>query len=641
MRTRIASRSRKRFLGKPVLNVLLKYRKPLKRLAVVGALAAGVALVWFTVHAPERGRDAQVTAMEAESAAFFAVERDMTALAQDARSGAARSIGLSADYALVQLADGSRYYVTIGAQRPLVAELFKDGLAGTQPAVFALEDVQPPAGPLAAFARGLKNPMWLSLLAPLLFIYLIWMMGPVRTGGGFKRVQRPDTRFGDVVGVDEAKEALSDIVAFLRNPKRFSELGAKPPKGIVLEGHYGAGKTLLARAVAGEAGVPFIALAGSDFSDMFLGVGVRRVKKLFALARQQAPCVVFIDEIDGLGKRSGSTSAAETENNRIINTLLVELDGFSPTSGIVVLGATNNVKNLDPALIRAGRFDRTCHLGLPSVDERQALFALYAGRVRTDGKADFRQLARLSTGLSPASIASVVNAAALLAAKEGAAAVTHQHFHRVLEQELMGGPVGDGQAAMNPTERHRIAVHEAGHALIARLLNVGVVEKVSILKRGRALGVTLVTDDQDVVLQSEAQWRARMSMLLAGRGAEVLLLDSLSTGASNDLERVSNMAYRMVTEFGFSKTIGPFSYAGLPERERRVNDHPEAIAEARDIVRALEDECMGLLRSHRFALERLAAALLEHETVSGALVDECLAGDPALSATPQAVAAAA
>ena len=627
------------FRGRTLLKSLFRHKKAVKLIAAVLALVGLLTLAWLTIHAPERGRDARVLTMEKQSAGFFAIERDITALAHDASSGTAQSIGLSADYALVQLTDGTRYYVGIGAQRSLVAELLKGRLAATAPVVFALEDVAPPAGPLGSVARTLKNPMWISLLGPLLFIYLIWMMGPMRTGAGFKRAQRPDSRFADVVGVDEAKQALEDIVAYLKNPKRFSELGAKPPKGIVLEGDFGAGKTLLARAVAGEAQVPFIALAGGDFSDMFLGVGVRRVKKLFALARQQAPCVVFIDEIDGLGKRSGSTSAAETENNRIINALLVELDGFAPTSGIVVLGATNNVKNLDPALIRPGRFDRTCHLGLPSVDEREALFALYAGRVRADGKADFRQLARLSTGLSPASIANTVNAAALLAAKEGAPAVTHAHFHRVLEQALMGGPAGEGRAAMNPAERERIAVHEAGHALIARLLDVGIVEKVSILKRGRALGVTLVTDDQDVILQSEAQWRARMTMLLGGRGAEALILDSLSTGASNDLERVSSMAYRMVTEFGFSTTIGPFSYAGLPERDRRVADHPEAISEARDIVKGIEDECALLLHAHRVALERLAAALLEHETVSGTVVDDCLRrtdatgpGDVALAA---------
>jgi cell division protease FtsH len=357
---------------------------------------------------------------------------------------------------------------------------------------------------------------------------------------------------------------------------------------------------------------------------MFLGVGPRRVKKLFALARKQAPCVIFIDEIDGLGKRTGGGSAGETENNRVINALLVELDGFSPTSGIVVLGATNNVNNLDPALIRPGRFDRTCHLGLPNVEERDSLFKLYTHDLRTEGEMDTRQLARISSGLSPASIANVVNAAALLAAKEDAAAVTGEHIQRSLEQHLMGGRTVPGQAAINPAERERIAVHEAGHAIIAKLLDVGVVEKVSILKRGRALGVTLVTDDCDVTLMSELELRARMTMLMGGRAAEALVLDTMSTGAANDLERVSNMAYRMVTEFGFSRGMGPFSYAGIPEKERQIGGYPEAIAEARGIIKEIENECAALLTTHRAALERLTAQLLEHETVPGSVVEECI-----------------
>jgi cell division protease FtsH len=608
-----------------VFKSLFKHNRAVKLGGLVLTLAAGFALAWFTVHAPQRGRDSQVLAMERDSAQFFAVEHGISTLAHDAQTGTAQSVGLSADYALVQLKDGTRYYVRVDQQRALLAQVLKDGLSSAGPAVFSLGDVQPPAPPLAAFARRLDNPNLISLLGTVLILgLLIFMMNPMRNGL-FKAARRPDTRFDDVIGVEEAKEALQDIVAYLKNPHKFSELGAAPPKGVVLEGHAGSGKTLLARAVAGEAGVPFIALAGGDFSDMFLGVGVRRVKKLFALARRQAPCVVFIDEIDGLGKRSGASSAAETENNRIINTLLVELDGFSASSGIVVLGATNNIGNLDPALIRPGRFDRTCNLGLPSVDEREALFALYAARLRTDGNTDFRPLARLATGLSPASIANAVNAAALLAAKEAAAAVTQSHFQRVLEQQLMGGPAAVGQSAMNPPERHRIAVHEAGHAIAAKVLGLGVVEKVSILKRGRALGVTLVTDDEDVILQSEAQWRARMIMLLGGRSAEALVLGSISTGAANDLERVSNMAYRMVTEFGFSKRIGPFSYAGLPERERRLTDYPEVIAEARETVKDLEGECNALLRANRVALERLTAALLDAETVSGAVVEACLA----------------
>ncbi|MCC6532729.1 MAG: AAA family ATPase [Burkholderiales bacterium] len=605
---------------------LMKHKKlVLRSLALVSA-AALAALVWFTLHAPERARNPLAVAMERESTTYFAAERDLTALAQDARSGAAAGIGLSAEYVLVSRHDGERYYVRTDAQRALVTELLKGDLGAHAPEIFALDRVQPPGPPLTAFARKF-DPAWLSLLLPLLFIGVLIYMNPGRGGASFKTAARPGTRFADVVGVTEAKEALQDIVAYLRNPAKFAQLGARPPKGVVLEGHFGCGKTLLARAVAGEAGVPFIALSGSDFTDMFLGVGVRRVKKLFAAARAQAPCVVFIDEIDGLGKRSGGASAGETENNRIINALLVELDGFTSTSGIVVLGATNNVANLDPALIRAGRFDRTCHLGLPDVDEREALYALHAKALRTAGELDYRQLARVSSGLPPASIANIVNAAGLMAAKEGADAVTQRHLQRMLEQHLMGGSSEAGRSALDPAERNRIAVHEAGHAIIARLLDVGVVEKVSILKRGRALGVTLVTNEQDLTLQSEPEMRARMAMLLAGRAAELLLLRNVSTGAANDLERVSNMAYRMVTEFGFGKELGPFSYAGLPERDRPLATCQDAIAEARDLIKELEQECAALLRSNRRALELLTTQLLEHETVSGEVVSACIASN--------------
>jgi cell division protease FtsH len=611
-----------------MLRTLLN-RKGLRRGAGIAlALAATAVLAWLAVNTPQRGRDPLAVAMEEQSSLYFATEHDITRLSRDAKTGAALSIGLSAEYALVGLRDGERYYVRTAEGRALLTELLKDqpadSRAAAEPVVFALPDLQPPSPPVSRFLRQYGS-VALSLLGPLLIIFLILMMNPLRGATGlFKVAARPQTRFKDVIGVEEAKEALQDIVAYLKNPKKFSLLGAKPPKGVVLEGHYGSGKTLLARAVAGEAGVPFISISGGDFSDMFLGVGVRRVKKLFALARSQAPCVIFIDEIDGLGRRSGGSGAGETENNRIINTLLVELDGFAATSGIVVLGATNNVAHLDAALIRPGRFDRTCQLGLPTVDERAALFALYAAPLRTGGATDFRQLARLSSGLSPAAIANAVNAAAMMAAKEDAPAVTQAHFQRALEQHLMGGPAAEGQSAMSADDRRRIAVHEAGHALAAKLLKVGVVEKVSILRRGKALGATLVTSDEDALLKSEAELTARMTMLLAGRAAEALVLESASTGAANDLEHVSNIAYRMVTEFGFSRDIGPFSYAGLPERERQAGSYPEAIAEARDIIKGIERRCAELLLANRAALDRLIARLLEHETVSGEAVDACL-----------------
>ncbi len=600
-----------------------KHKKPLAVAGVILLFAACLALAWFSFNAQEQGRNPVATAMEKESALFFSTEGDLSSLARDIQGGAARSVGLSPQFALVSLSNGDRYYVRTDNQRAVVAELLKGNLAGA-PAVFSIDDVQPPAPPLTLLARSLTPSLLISLLSPLVIVFLLLQMNPARGPGVFKTTAKPQTRFTDVIGVEEAKEALEDIVAYLKNPAKFSELGATPPKGVVLEGHFGAGKTLLARAVAGEAGVPFVALAGGDFSDMFMGIGVRRVRKLFALARSLAPCVIFIDEMDGLGTRGSGNSAGETENNRIINTLLVELDGFSATSGIVVLGATNNLGNLDPALVRPGRFDRTCNLGLPDVDEREKLFALYAAKLRMDGIIDFRQLARLASGLSPASIANAVNSAALLAAKEDANAVTHEHLHRVLEQHLMGGPSTGGQAALTLAERERIAVHEAGHALIAKLLNVGVVEKVSILRRGRALGATLVTNDHDVTLMSEPELRAKMTMLLGGRAAEALILKTASTGAANDLEHVSSMAYRMVTEFGFSKKIGPFSYAGLPYGERRRECYPEAVAEAREIIKDVESQCAEILIKNRHALERLTAQLLEHETVSGEMVDTCL-----------------
>ncbi len=616
-----------------MLKTLFSNKKVWKAGGAVVALLASAALIWFTITADEPGRNAIAAQMEAQSASFFATEHDFSALARDVKTGNAKSVGLSAEYALVALNDDSRYYVRTDAQKALVAEALREKLS-TAPAIFSLGNVQPPAPPLTVLGRNL-SPVLLTLLGPLLVLFMILQMNPMSgMGGRFKTADKPDTRFRDVIGVEEAKDALQDIVAYLKRPKKFADLGAKAPKGVILEGHFGAGKTMLARAVAGEAGVPFIALSGSDFSDMFLGVGVRRVKKLFDLARKNAPCVIFIDEIDGLGKRSGGSSGAETENNRIINALLVELDGFTSGSGIVVLGATNNVANLDPALIRPGRFNRTCHLGLPDVGEREALFRIYAATLRTAGEADFRQLARLSAGLSPASIANAVNSAALLAAKEDATAVTQEHLQRTLEQTLMGGPSSAGQSAMGADERERIAVHEAGHALVAKLLNVGVVEKVSILKRGHALGVTWVTREQDAILQSEPEVRARMTMLLAGRGAEALVLKTASTGAANDLEHVSRTAFRMVTEFGFSSDIGPFSYAGLPEQERQ-GVHAEAIAEAREITKEVERRCAELLLEHRGALELLTAELLEHETVSGDVVEQCLAAER----TPRALVA--
>ena len=271
-----------------MLKTLFSNKKLWKTAGAVLLVAASAALVWFTITAEEPGRNAVALQMEAQSAAYFATERDFSALAHDVKTGTARNIGLSSEYALVALNDDSRYYVRTDAQKALLAEALREKLS-TAPAIFSLGNVQPPAPPLTVLGRSL-SPVLLTLLGPLLILFMILQMNPMRgMGGRFKTADKPDTRFKDVIGVEEAKDALQDIVAYLKRPKKFADLGAKAPKGVILEGHFGAGKTMLARAVAGEAGVPFIALSGSDFSDMFLGVGVRRVKKLFELARKRRP----------------------------------------------------------------------------------------------------------------------------------------------------------------------------------------------------------------------------------------------------------------------------------------------------------------------------------------------------------------
>ena len=334
--------------------------------------------------------------------------------------------------------------------------------------------------------------------------------------------------------------------------------------------------------------------------------------------------MIFIDEMDGIGRRSSTAHGgfAESENNRIINALLKELDGFDGREGIIIVGATNHPDNLDPALRREGRFDRTCQLSLPSLDERVRLFQMYAPHDVLIADSDLRKLARIAVGLSPAAIATVVNTGALLAAKEGAARVEQAHLLRSIEQHRMGMPLAALDAALSDAERHRIAVHEAGHAIVAAMLRIGVVEKVSITPRGRALGTTLLTQELDQHLKTKTELQNQLEMLLAGRTAEELMLGDTSTGAADDLKHASRLAYRMAGEFGFSAELGAFNYlALLPEGPNKPLE-ATVVSEARQIVADAAERCASRLRDHRYAVEGLAAALLEYETVSGEVVHE-------------------
>jgi cell division protease FtsH len=609
---------------------LVVHAKKYWQVLIVVALIAAVGA--FFAKRPDTERDAVARSMEEHAEQWFKVEKTLADLAADLKTGNVKDAGACAAYALITLKSGAHYYINIRSQQQFASKLLTDALvAAPYHLVNVSDDLEPPVRPEARLLKQLRAVALPLLLQLPILIILLFMMGDVLRRPKLLAFEaKPDTRFDDVVGVEEAKEALEDIVAYLKQPARFTRLGARAPRGVILEGDPGTGKTMLARALAGESGAGFISMTGSDFTDKFVGVGVGRVKRLFKIARKHAPCVIFIDEMDGIGRRSSTATGgfAESENNRIINTLLKELDGFDGREGIIVVGATNHPDNLDPALRREGRFDRGCQLSLPSLDERMRLFKMYAPAHASIADADLRKLARIAIGLSPAAIATVVNAAALLAAKEGAAHVDHAHLLRSLEQHRMGVPLAALDAALSDAERHRIAVHEAGHAIVATLLKLGVVEKVSITPRRRALGVTLLTQELDQHLKTEPELQNQLEMLLAGRAAEALLLGDTSTGAVDDLKHASRLAYRMAGEFGFSPELGAFNYlALLPDGPSKPLE-AAVVSEARQIVANAAERCAQRLGEQRDALEGLVSALLEYETVTGEVVQEKLKRTP-------------
>ena len=572
---------------------------------------------------PEQVRDVVAKQMETESARWFATERTLTDFEEDMKSGKVKAIGVGFDYALVNAE--SRYYVRVGMQRGLFQDILKDKTHQSAPAIFSLGDITPPAQGAGKLTRYIEPGYIMIGVVLLLAALTAKQMGMLKVGPStFKIEDKPNLRFADVIGVEEAKASMEDLVAFLKNPKQFAALGAEAPRGLLMAGPPGTGKTRLARALAGEAGVSFIALTGGDFSDKFMGVGITRVKELFELARKHAPSVVFIDEFDGIGLRgNGAGTPGEAESDRIINTLLVELDGFNPSSGVIVIGATNHPEKVDPSIIRPGRFDRTVHLSLPTVHERESLFKMYGAKLITDESLDFAQLARLSTGLSPAAIATVANAAGLLAGKENAPAVTQDHLLRALDTHRIGTPNSANKAAMTEEERERVAVHEAGHAIIGRLFGTKV-DKVTIIPHGPGLGLTLY-DAPDRKLYTYDHLRTLVLSLLAGRAAEKLMLASTSTGASDDLKRATSIVHGMVTQYGFGASAGLVSFAGLPAAAQRDSIPAEVFAEMRGVLADFEQTCDTTLQDYQVALNALAERLLTEETVPGSVVDECLA----------------
>ena len=447
------------------------------------------------------------------------------------------------------------------------------------------------------------------------------------TIGGSSKTPLTVTRFTHVAGCDEAKQEITEVVEYLKNPNKFARTGGRMPKGILLVGHPGTGKTLLARAVAGEAGVPFFSVSGSDFMEMFVGVGAARVRQLFKNAAKKAPCIIFIDELDAIGQQRGSGRQGNDEREQTLNAILVAMDGFEGNKGIIVFAATNRAEILDKALLRPGRFDRQVHVNLPDVDGREQILRVHTGKIALDPSIDLREIAKATPGFSGADLANLANEAALHAARHDHTNVLPTDFDEAREKISWGR---EQRRSMTIEDRRTIAYHEAGHALLQIFsAEEGLkLHKVTIIPRGQSLGSTHFTPERDRLNYSETQLRARLRCLMGGRVAEEIALGQITSGAAGDIETASNIARSMVFEWGMS----PLGFIALTQREAQMagGTSRQTLATSDTMARAEEyvltllreqyDETKRILSERRQQLDTVANALLDRETLSGAEV---------------------
>jgi cell division protease FtsH len=480
----------------------------------------------------------------------------------------------------------------------------------------------------------------LSWVIPLIFLVALWSFFFRRMSGAeggvmsFARSRAKiyadddvKVRFGDVAGVDEAEEELREIVEFLKNPKKYTSIGGRIPKGVLLVGPPGTGKTLLARAVAGEAKVPFFSLSGSEFVEMFVGVGAARVRDLFAQAESKAPCIVFIDELDALGKvRIQTPMGSHEEREQTLNQLLAEMDGFDGRKGVIIMGATNRPEVLDPALLRPGRFDRQVLVDKPDVRGREEILRIHVKTVKISEQVDLKVVAQRTAGFAGADLANLVNEAALLAARRDKSSVDMKDFDEAIDRLIAGL---EKKRVMSDKERRIVAYHESGHAIVASVLpGLDPVHKISIVQRGfGALGYTMQLPLEDRYLMTRQDLRSQLAVLLGGRSAEEIAFGEISTGAQNDLQRATDIARAMVTEFGMSETLGAVNYNGhrrgmfldtpfAPERGTYAEDTAQKIdGEVKRILGEAHDEARRVLREHRQTLDDLSNRLLQKEVI--------------------------
>jgi cell division protease FtsH len=490
----------------------------------------------------------------------------------------------------------------------------------------------------------------ISWVLPLVFFLIVWRFLMGRMAGGPQGVlsvgkarakiyaeQEVQVKFDDVAGIDEAKQELGEIVEFLKTPEKFTRLGGKIPKGVLLVGAPGTGKTLLAKAVAGEASVPFFSISGSDFVEMFVGVGAARVRDLFAQAKAQAPCIIFIDELDALGKARGiNPMGTHEEREQTLNQLLVEMDGFDTNSGVIIMAATNRPEILDPALLRPGRFDRHVAIDRPDVRGREAILKIHSRGVTLAEDVDLARVAALTPGFVGADLANLVNEAALLAARQSKGSVGMTEFQDAIDR-IIGG-LEKKNRVMNQKEKKIVAYHESGHALVAMSVpTADPVNKVTIIPRGiAALGYTQQLPTEDRYLMTKEELLDRLSVLLGGRVAEEIIFGDISTGAQNDLQRATDIARSMVAEYGMSEKLGLVTYtrekrplfleAGMASSSREYSEETAQVidAEVARLMNEAHDRVRKILNDKREHLELLAQTLLTKETVLGDEVREIL-----------------
>ena len=504
-----------------------------------------------------------------------------------------------------------------------------------------------------------QQSLWTQLLVacfPILIIIAVFMFfmrqmqgggggrgGPMAFGKSKARLLGEDqikTTFADVAGVDEAKEDVQELVEFLRDPGRFQRLGGRIPRGVLMVGQPGTGKTLLAKAIAGEAKVPFFSISGSDFVEMFVGVGASRVRDMFEQAKKQAPCIIFIDEIDAVGRHRGAgVGGGHDEREQTLNQLLVEMDGFEVNDGVIVIAATNRPDVLDPALLRPGRFDRQVVVGLPDIRGREQILKVHMRKVPLGDNVDPSVIARGTPGFSGADLANLVNEAALFAARANTRTVGKEQFELAKDKIMMGAE--RKSMVMSEKEKLNTAYHEAGHAIVGRLVSEhDPVYKVSIIPRGRALGVTMFLPEEDRYSHSRRHILSQICSLYGGRIAEEMTLgpDGVTTGASNDIQRASEIARNMVTKWGLSEKMGPLMY---DEAQEEVFLGRSAAGQSKSIsgetaqkideeVRRISDECYQLaekiLEENRDKLDMMAEALMTYETIDSSQIDDIMEG---------------